>query len=383
MKRIYLDHQAWTPVDSRVLASMDPWLRGLSGNPSAAHAEGKAAFVALEEARTQVARLLGGDPSGVIFTSGATEANNLAILGVGGRHSGRHAIVSAVEHISVLNPCRALEKAGYRVSLLPVDSTGRIDPQDVARAITRETSLVSIQAANPEVGTLQPIREVARLGREYGVPFHVDGVGAVGRIPLDITADRIDLLTLSSNDLNGPPGAGALYVRPGVAILPHLLGGGQEGGYRSGTENAAALVGFGLAAELMRSEGPAEVARLASLRDRLMAGLLAFLGVHLTGARDLRLPQHVSVSVEAVKGESLVMGLDLEGVAASTGSACASKTQEPSHVLRALGLRAEEIEGSLVFTLGRGTTEADIDGCLAILGPLMARLRDLSPLSVR
>ena len=383
MRRIYLDHQAWAPVDPRVLAAMDPWLRGLSGNPASVHAEGRAAFTSLEEARARVARLVGGDPGGVIFTSGATEANNLAIHGIACRRPGRHVIASAVEHMSVLNPCRALEKAGFRITLLPVDPTGRVDPGGVVRAITQETALVSVQAANPEVGTLQPIREIAGLTREHAVPLHVDGVGAVGHIPLDVVADGIDLLTIASNDLNGPPGAGALYVRPGLSLFPQLLGGGQEGGYRSGAENVAALVGFGLAAELMRGEGEAEAWRLSALRDRLMAGLLAFPGVRLTGARAPRLPQHVSVCFEAIKGESLVMGLDLEGVAASTGSACASKTHEPSHVLRALGLGPEEVEGSLVFTLGRGNTEAEIDACLAILGPLVARLRALSPLAVR
>ena len=383
MTRIYLDHQAWTPVDLRVLAYMDPWLKGCSGNPAAVHGEGRSTLVALDEARARVAWLVGGETTGVIFTSGATEANNLAVLGTAGRRQGRHLVVSAVEHISILNPCRALERAGYRITLLPADATGRVDPGDVPRAITRDTVLVSLQAANPEVGTRQPIREVGAIAREHGVPFHVDAVGAVGWIALDIATDGIDLLTLSSNGLGGPPGAGALYVRPGCPLLPQILGGGQEGGYRSGTENIAAIVGFGLAADLARSEGPALVPRLMAVRERLIAGLLTLPGALITGSRTLRLPQHVSVCFEAIKGDSLVLGLDLEGVAASTGSACASKTQEPSHVLRAMGLGPEAAEGSLVFTLGRGTSEADIDGCLAILRPLVARLRDLSPLPVR
>ncbi len=379
--RVYLDYGGFAPVDPRVLAMMRPFLEGGVGNPSALHSLGSEAKESLEAARVKVARLLGGTASGVIFTSGATEANNLAIKGVALRAApaGGHVIISAVEHISVLNPCRDLEKQGFSVTSLPVDGDGRADPDALARAIRPETVLVSIQAANPEVGTVQPIAALARAAGD-NVAFHVDAVGAAGRIPLLVDELGIDLLTLSGNDLYGPPGSGALWVRPGVRLVPQILGGGQEGGYRSGTENLPAIVGMGVAAELARLEGPAEALRLARLRDRMIDGLLAEAECRLTGSRTERLPHHVSVCLRAVKADSVLMDLDLSGVAASSGSACASKTLEPSQVLRAIGCDAEEAEGSLCFTLGRWTAAAEIEAVLTLLARIVRRLRALAPL---
>jgi cysteine desulfurase len=380
--RAYLDYGGFAPVDPRVLAVMRPFLEGGVGNPSALHSLGREAKESLEAARAKVARLLGGAAGGVIFTSGATEANNLAIRGVALRvaPAGGHVVTSSVEHISVLNPCRDLEKAGFRVTYLPVDGEGHVDPDSLARAIRRETVLVSIQAANPEIGTVQSVGALARIAREQAVAFHVDAVGVLGRIPLSVADFGIDLLTLSGNDLYGPPGVGALWVRPGVKLLPQILGGGQEWGYRSGTENLPAIVGLGVAAELARLEGPAEALRLMGLRDQLSEGLLARVPeCRLTGSRAERLPHHVSVCLRAVKADSVLLDLDLSGVAGSSGSACASKTQEPSHVLRAIGCDLEEAEGSLCFTLGRWTTAQEIETVLALLPPIVSRLRALAP----
>ena len=270
-ERVYLDYAGFAPVDPRVLAVMRPFLEAGIGNPSARHSLGAEARESLDAARMKVARLCGGAAGGIIFTSGATEANNLAVKGVAPRRSGHpRIVVSAVEHISVINPCRDLEKAGATVCMLPVDAEGRVDPGMLRAALTPDTTLVSIAAANPEIGTVQPLKELGRVARAAGVPFHVDAVGALGRVPLNVEGLGIDLLTISGNDLYGPPGSGALWVRPGLRIHPQVLGGGQEGGYRSGTENLPGMVGFGVAAELMRVEGThQETARLAGLRDRL------------------------------------------------------------------------------------------------------------------
>ena len=379
--RVYLDYAGFSPVDPRVVALMRPFLEGGVGNPSAPHSLGLEARASLDGARGKVARLFGVAPAGVIFTASATEANNLAIRGLAQRAGGRHVVTTAVEHVSVLNACRHLEKRGFAVSYVPVDGEGRVDPDVVRRAMRTDTALVSMMAANGEIGTLQPLREVGRLARERAVPFHVDAVGAAGRVALNVDECGIDLLTVSSNDLYGPPGAGALWVRGDVPLGPIVFGGGQEGGYRAGTENLPAIVGMGVAAELARSEGAGEFARLATLRDRLLDGLLD--GVpraRLTGARgDARLPHHASVVVPGVKADAVLLELDLRGVAASTGSACSMATGEPSHVLRAIGCGREDAEGSLCFTLGRWTTAAEIDVVLDAVPAVVERLRRLAP----
>ena len=379
--RVYFDYAGFAPVDPRVLAVMRPFLEAGIGNPSAPHSLGSEARESLEAARAKVARLVGGSASGVVFTSGATEANNLAIRGVVLRAptGARHVISSAVEHISVLNACRDLEKAGAAVTFLPVDGEGQVNPDEVRRAIRPETALVSIAAACGEIGTTQPLTDIARLTRAAGIPLHVDAVGALGRMPLASTMG-FDLMTVSSNDLYGPPGAGALWVRPGVKIAPQILGGGQEGGYRSGTENLPAVVGLGVAAELMRAEAAhGEPARLAGLRDRLVEGLLTALpDCRLTGPRSARLPHHVSLVLRGAKADSILLDLDLCGVAASSGSACAQRTGAPSHVLRAIGCAPQEMEGSLCFTLGRWSTTSEVDAVIERLPPIVLRLRSLA-----
>ena len=379
--RVYLDYASFSPVDPRVVAVMRPFLEGGVGNPGAQHSLGLEARASLDGARTKVGRLVGGAPGGVLFTSSATEANNLAIRGLAGRARGRHVVTSAVEHVSVLNCCRELEKHGFRVTYVGVDADGCVDPAAVARALSDDTALVSITAACGEIGTLQPIREIGHLARERGVPFHVDAVGAAGRVAIAVDDASIDLLTLSSNDLYGPPGAGALWVRPGTPLVPLILGGGQEGGYRSGTENLPAIAGMGVAADLARAEGAAEVARLRTLRDRLLAGLLDRMpAARLTGARgDGRLPHHASIVVPDVKADGVLLELDLRGVAASSGSACSAATGEPSHVLRAIGVDRDAAEGSLCFTLGRWTGAGDIDFVLDAVPAVVERLRGLAP----
>jgi cysteine desulfurase len=358
---------------------MRPFLEGGVGNPSALHSLGLEARASLDGARAKLARLFNGAPAGVVFTASATEANNLAIRGLVPRPSGRHVVTSAVEHISVLNACRELEKQGASVTYVAVDSDGRVDPDRVAATLRRETALVSIMAANGEIGTLQPIAEIGRLARARGVPFHVDGVNAIGRLPLSVEEWGIDLLTLSSNDLYGPPGAGALWVRAGVKLSPLILGGGQERGYRSGTENLPAVVGMGVAAELARAERASESARLAGLRDQLLTGLLERVpGGRVTGPlASRRLPHHVSLVVAGVKADAVLLELDLRGVAASSGSACNALTGQPSHVLRAIGCE-DEAEGSLCFTLGRWTTALEIDVVLDVLPQVIERLRRLA-----
>ncbi|MCI0546015.1 MAG: cysteine desulfurase [Candidatus Rokubacteria bacterium] len=379
---VYLDYGGFAPVDPRVLAVMRPFLEAGIGNPAAPHSFGAEARESLEAARAKVGRLVGGAAAGVIFTSGATEANNLALKGLAARARAqpRHAVTTAVEHISIVNCCRDLEKSGMSVTWLGVDGDGRLDPDHLRRALRAETAFVSVGAANQEIGTVQPIAELARVTRAAGVPLHVDAVGALGRVPLPAEALGIDLVTLAGNDLYGPPGTGALWVRPGLALAPQLLGAGQEGGHRSGTENLPALVGLGVAAELMRTEGlHAEAPRLRALRDHLMEGLLARIPeCRVTGSRAQRLPHHLSLVMAAVKADGVLLDLDLAGIAASSGSPCASLTRLPSAVLRAIGCGPQELEGSLCFTLGRWTSAAEVEAVIERLPPIVRRLRALA-----
>jgi cysteine desulfurase len=378
--RAYLDYASFAPVDPRVVAVMRPFLEGGAGNPSATHSLGLEARTSLDGARAKIARLVGGAPAGVIFTASATEANNLAIKGFTALAPGRHVVTSVAEHVSVLYSCRELEKRGWRVTYVSVDPEGRVDPDAVVRALTDDTVLVSVQAANLEIGTIQPTLEIGRLLRPRNVAFHVDGVGAVGRLGLTVDECGIDLLSLSSNDLCGPPGAGALWVRPNTRLAPLIVGGAQEGGYRAGTENLPAVVGMGVAAELARVERGAESARLGALRDRLLEGILtAIPEARVTGARGAaRLPHHASVVIPSVKADAMLMDLDLRGVAASSGSACSALTGEPSHVLRAIGCDPAAAEGSLCFTGGRWTTAAEVDAIVDVLPGVVTRLRRLA-----
>jgi cysteine desulfurase len=382
-ERVYFDYAGFAPVDPRVLAVMRPFLEAGIGNPSAAHSLGAEARASLDAARVKVARLCGGAASGVIFTSGATEANNLAIKGVALADRDPttvRIVLSPLEHVSVINACRSLERLGAQLVFLPVDRDGSIDLDALRRALALETTLVSIGAANDEIGTVQPIAEISRLTRSAGVPLHVDAVGALGRVALPAEALGIDALSLSSNDLYGPPGAGALWARPGLRLRPEVLGGGQESGLRAGTENLPGLVGLGVAAEIMRTEVVhGESARLAALRDRLMTGLLgAIEDCRITGSRRSRLPHHVSLAVRGVASDSVLLDLDLAGIAASAGSPCASVTGMPSAALRAIECTPEEMKGSLCFTLGRWNTAADVDAVLDRLPAITRRLRALA-----
>jgi cysteine desulfurase len=380
LTRAYLDYAGFAPVDPRVLAVMRPFLEGGAGNPSASHSLGLEARASLDGARAKIARLVGGVPAGVIFTASATEANNLALKGFTARASGRHVVTSAAEHVSVINSCRDLEKRGWRVTYVGLDAEGRVDPAAVANAVTADTALVSVQAANLEIGTIQPILEIGRAVKGRGVAFHVDGVGAVGRVGLAVDECGIDLLSMSSNDLYGPPGAGALWARPRTKLAPMIVGGAQEGGLRAGTENLPAVVGMGVAAELARVERATETARLSALRDQLLDGIVAAVpGARVTGARgEARLPHHASVVIPGVKADAVLMELDLRGVAASSGSACTALTGEPSHVLRAIGCDPAAAEGSLCFTGGRWTTAAEVEAVLDALPAVVARLRRLA-----
>jgi cysteine desulfurase len=379
----YIDYQSSKPVDPRVIEAMVPFFQGRFGNPSSLHAEGDEATKVLEECRQTIAGFINAEPDEIIFTSGATESNNLALIGYAFRNKdkGDEIIISEVEHISIHNIAKYLEKNGFKVSRMPVDQYGRINVQKLASRITPQTILISIGYASNEIGTIQPIAEVGALAREKGIAFHSDAVAAEGLVPLDVKRDRIDLLTLSSNDIYGPQGLGVLYVRKGVKINPLIIGGGQERGLRSGTENIAGIVGMSKAVEIMRTEMTQEVQRLRGYRDKLIKNILARIPQsHLNGHPTDRLANNAHLRFEAIEGESLILSLRDEGVSAATGSACSSKTLEPSHTLISTGLLHEEAHGSLEFTFGRFNTEADVDRVIEVLPPIVERLRRLSPL---
>jgi cysteine desulfurase len=375
--RIYLDHAATTPLRPAVLDAMLPYLTEHFGNPSSIHATGRRARPGLDEARETVARHLGAAPREIVFTASGSEADNLAIKGLAWAASarGRHLITTAVEHHAVLNTCAVLERSGFEVTYLPVDRYGRVDPADVDAAITDRTTLVSVMYANNEVGTVQPIAEIAALCRGRGVRFHTDAVQAAGHLLLEVDPLGVDLMSLSAHKLGGPKGAGALFVRRGLALLPQLQGGSQERQRRAGTENVAAAVGFARALELAAEEATRDEA-LARRRDRLVAGLTAIPGVSLTGHPTERLPNSASFVVEGVEGGDLIAALDLEGIEASTGSACTSGSTEPSHVLLAMGYEPRLAGGSLRMTLGHGTTDEQVERTVATTAQVIARLRE-------
>jgi cysteine desulfurase len=383
---VYADYQSAKPVDPRVVQAMLPYFTERFGNPSSLHAVGDQATAALEEARARVAAFFGAQPEEIIFTSGATEANNLAIIGYAlrNRRKGNHVIITEAEHISVLNIAKYLEKNGFTVTRLPIDLYGRVSLKKLRSRITDETILVSVGWASNEIGTVQPIAEIAALLEGTGIALHSDAVAAEGLLPIDTSAVPVALLSLSSNDLYGPRGVGALYVRKGVQIAPVLLGGGQERGLRSGSEDVAAIVGMAAAADLMAREMTAEVERIRSLRNRLVERVLAEIpDAHLNGAPldppEGRLPNNAHFRFAGVEGESMVLSLRDRGVAAATGSACSSKTLEPSHTLISCGLLHEEAHGSLEFTFGRFSKEEDVERIMAVLPGVVARLRELSP----
>lgn len=377
---IYLDHAATTPVAPEVLERMLPYFSEQFGNPSSIYGLGRRAAAALDEAHETVADVLGCRPTEVVFTGGGSEADNLAIKGIAyaPRRRGNHIVTTAIEHHAVLHTCQQLEREGYRVTYLPVDGDGRVDPAAVEAALTDETALVTMMFANNEIGTIQPIAEVGRICRERRIPFHTDAVQAGGLLDLNVRELNVDLLSLSAHKLYGPKGVGILYVRQGTRVQPQILGGSQERNRRAGTENVAGAVGAAEALRRARDERAAEVPRLLALRDRLIAGVLAIPGARLTGHPTLRLPNSASFALAGVEGESLLLNLDLIGVAASSGSACTTGSVEPSHVLTALGLAPAEARGHLRLTLGHSNTESDVSFVLERLPGIVERLRSLS-----
>jgi len=383
MRRIYLDHAATTPTRPEVVKAMLPYFIDAFGNPSSIYSYGQEARGAVEEARTNVAELIGARSEEIIFTSGGTEADNYALKGVAhaNERKGNHIVTTSIEHRAVLEVCKFLEGRGFKITYMPVDECGLVDPDDVKRAITSKTIIISIMHANNEVGTIEPVEGIGKIAREAGVYFHTDAVQTVGHIPVNVDKLKVDLLSISGHKLYGPKGVGALYVRKGTRLVSLMHGGGQEKRRRAGTENVPAIVGLGKAVELAGQEMGKEAERQAYLRDKLIKGLGEKIDhIRVNGHLTRRLPNNVNVSADFVEGESLLLSLDLEGICASTGSACGSASLEPSHVLLALGIPAEQAHGSLRFTLGRENTEADVERVLEVLPGIVARLRAMSPL---
>ena len=383
MNPIYMDYAATTPIDQRVVEAMLPYFGEIYGNPSSLHGFGQEARAAMEEARAKIAAFLGAKPAEIVFTSGGTESDNFAIKGVAwaNRKKGDHVITSAIEHHAVLETCRFLEKEGFRVTYLPVDGDGLVDPADVVKAITDRTTLISIMHANNEIGTIEPIAEIGRIAKGKGICFHTDAVQTFGHLPFTVDELNIDLLSASAHKLYGPKGMGLLYIRKGTRITPLVHGGDQESGRRASTQNVTGIVGFGKAVELAAATLHEEVVRLTSLRDRFIQGIFERIdGIRLNGHPARRLPNNINLSVESIEGEGMILSLDMMGIACSTGSACSSSSLEPSHVLLAIGLPHELSHGSLRFSLGMYTKEGDIDAVLEALPQVVGRLRAMSPL---
>jgi len=386
MRRVYLDHAATTPVDTEVVELMAQVLRDVPGNPSSIYAEGRRARALVETARDEVARAIGADPAEIVFTSGGTEADNLALRGVlkAREREADGIVTTAIEHHAVLDTARDLEAHGLaRVTVLAVDREGRVSPDAVRAAMDGRTALVSVMHGNNEIGTLQPIQPIGALCRERGITFHSDAVQTVGALEIDVRTLPVDLLSVNAHKFYGPKGVGALYVRKGTRIATVQTGGGQEKGRRTGTENVAGIVGLGAAMRIAIAKRAAESARQVALRDRLIAGVRSLIpDATLTGHPTERLPNNASFCFAGTQGEALVVSLDLEGFGVSSGSACTSGNTDPSHVLLALGLDRDLAQGSLRLSLGRATTDADIDALLAALPPIVARLRAASGAAV-
>ncbi|MFC1982080.1 cysteine desulfurase NifS [Chloroflexota bacterium] len=384
MKWIYLDYAATTPTHPEVVKVMLPYFTETFGNPSSIHCYGQEAKGAIEEARENVAGLIGARPDEIVFTSGGTEADNFALKGIAfaNEKKGNHIITTSIEHHAVSETCKFLEKRGLMITCLPVDGYGMVDPVDVSKAFTSRTILVSVMHANNEVGTIEPIAEIGKITREAGIYFHTDAVQAVGHIPVDVNKLGVDLLSMSAHKFYGPKGVGALYIRKGLKLEPFMRGGEQEEQQRAGTHNVPGIVGFGKAAELAKQGMTDESRRLTRLRDKLINGILERIDhVRLNGHPSLRLTNNVNVSVDFAEGESMCLNLDLEGIGTSTGSACSSSSLEPSHALLAMGLPPEQARGSLRLTLGKWTTEQEIGRVLEVLPKVVARLRAMSPLT--
>lgn len=383
MRKVYLDNVAITPLLPEVREAMLPFLGEVFGNPSSLHDWGDVARQAVDAARSQVAELIGANAEEVIFTGSGTESNNFAVKGLAlaQQSKGKHVVVSAIEHFSALHSARTLEKWGFEMTQVPVDKYGLVNPEDVKRSIRKDTILVSVMHANGEVGTIQPIKEIAKIAKENNVVFHTDAIATAGTIPVDVKELGVDALSLAGNQFYGPKGVGALWVRRGVRIMPFLDGGVQEGGRRAGTENVPAIVGLGKAAELAKANMAARMKQLIPLRDRLLKELPAKVEhVTVTGHPQNRLPGHASFCVEFIEGESMLMFLNIEGIAVSSGSACTSRALKASHVLIAMGISHELAQGSLLCTFGLDSTNEDVDYMLKVLPPIVDRLRQMSPL---
>ena len=380
---IYLDYQSSKPVDPRVIEAMIPYYGDEYGNPSSLHLPGDEASRIIEECRESIAGFIKAEPDEIVFTSGATESNNLALIGfcLRNRAEGNHVIISEIEHISINNIAKYLTKYGFEISKIPVDQYGRIDMQKLLDRITERTILLSVGYASNEIGTIQSVLEIGELCRKRKIAFHSDAVAAEGLLPLDVGRDQIDLLTFSSNDIYGPKGLGVLYIRKGIRVNPLIIGGGQEKGLRSGSENIAGIVGMKRAVEIMQKGMEKEVERLGKYRDRLISTIPKIIPrCHLNGHPTQRLANNVHFRFEGIEGESLLLSLKDKGVSVATGSACSSMTLEPSHTLISLGLLHEEAHGSLEFTLGRFNKEEDVDRLLEVLPGVVKRLREMSPL---
>ncbi len=383
MKQIYLDYAATTPTHPDVLTAMLPYFSEKFGNPSSIYALGQESKTAVEKARQSLAKLINCRPEEIVFTSGGTEANNFALNGIAYANSnkGKHIITTKIEHHAIIEPCEFLEKHGFTTTYLSVDENGMVDPEEVRKAITDKTILVSIMLANNEVGTIEPIAEIAKITKEKGVYFHTDAVQAVGQIEIDVQKLGVDLLSLSSHKFYGPKGVGALYIRKGTRIQPFMRGGGQEKRRRASTENVPGIVGLGAAAALALPDIQNRINHLIPLQEKLIKGIQEKIPeVKLNGHPTKRLPKNVNFSIKYIEGESMLLNLDMLGVAASTGSACSSGSLEPSHVLLAMGLNHETSHGSIRFSLGRLTTEEDIDYVLKVFPEIVDKLRKMSPL---
>ena len=382
-RRVYMDYAATTYVKQEVMEEMMPYFTEKYGNPSSVHSFGREARKAVDLARERTAKALNASTDEIYFTGGGSESDNWAIKGaaLANKQKGNHIITSSIEHHAVLYTCQYLEKMGFEVTYLPVDQYGLVNPEDVKKAITDKTILISIMFANNEIGTIQPVKEIGRIAREHGVYFHTDAVQAVGHVPIDVKDMNIDLLSLSAHKFYGPKGVGALYVRKGVRIHPYLHGGAQERNRRAGTENLPGIVGLGKAIELAYENLEESNSKLAAMRDRLIAGIMEKIDhVRLNGHPVKRLPGNANLSFEFIEGEALLLSLDMKGIAASSGSACTSGSLDPSHVLLAIGLTHEIAHGSLRLTLGDDNTDEDVDYVLEVLPVLWERLRNMSPL---
>ncbi len=384
MRKVYLDNNATTRMREEVLDAMLPYYKDIYGNASSVHGFGRPARMAVDDARVEVARLLGAaSAEEIIFTGSGTEADNFAVKGVAHalRSKGNHIITSSIEHQAVLNVCKFLEKEGYKVTYLKVDKDGIVDLDELKMSITDKTILISIMYANNEVGTIEPVEEIGKIAKEKGICFHTDAVQAMGKVLFDVKKLNVDLLSMSAHKIYGPKGVGALYMKKGTKITQLIHGGHHEMGKRAGTENVAGIVGFGKAAQFAGKELPAEIKKLKDLRDYLYKGLTSKIEhVRLNGHPEKRLPNTLNVGFKYLEGESIVLSLDMEGIAVSTGSACTSGSLEPSHVLTAMGVDPAETQGSIRFSLGKDNTKEDMDYVLEALPPIIKRLRDMSPL---